>query len=165
MRNSKRATASQLRIVRQSYLNGDGSLRALSEAHGIPKRTLERHAQRGRWREERDRLGGIVTQSAAEVAAKEYGSSLALDATSLVSRTLQEAKKWMDRIEHLAESPDLDADSVRKLVAAWRASVGAGREALRLDAPESSVMINVFSRPVEISAEPIHQKTLSNNVE
>lgn len=127
--------------VKRAYLAGEGSLRTLAERFNVSLDTLEKRCRREHWRQHMAALDGIVAAAAAE-----EGREMGLTAASFLERVLRELEGWMNRIEAIAQRGPVDADSALKLVGAWRAAVGVGREAFRLDEPAAPATTFSFSR-------------------
>ena len=118
--------------MRRAYYGGEGSLRELSQRFGIPRRTLERRASKEAWRQNVERLGGVVTAAATQ-AANEHGQKLGIDAAVFTARQIRLARKLLDRIEQLGERETISGGELRQLAAAARDAISIGRNGLGLD--------------------------------
>jgi hypothetical protein len=131
--------------VKRAYMAGEGSLRTLAQRFNVSLNTLEKRCRREHWRQDMAALGGIVTAEAAKAAA-EGGREMGLTAAALVERTTRETWDFLDRIIALARNGTLDADTLLKLVTAWKATISVGRQAFRLDEPEAPAATLSFSK-------------------
>lgn len=131
--------------VKRAYFAGDGSLCELAKRFGVSRDTLEKRCAREHWRQHMAALDGIVAAEAAKAAA-ESGREMGLTAAAFERRTIDETWDFLDRIIALARSGTLDADTLLKLVTAWKTTVGVGREVYRLDEPAAPAPTLSFSR-------------------
>lgn len=106
-------------------------MRELSQRFGIPRRTLERRASREAWRQNVDKLGGIVT--AAALAASEHGQTLGVTAAAFTQRQIRLSWQLLDRIEDLGRRESIPGGELRQLAAAARDAIAIGRNGLGLD--------------------------------
>lgn len=91
--------------IRLSYLNGEGSLKALSQRYNVPLRSLERRCSRENWRHHADRVGGDVAAIAGELAVQQ-GRELA-EKLSLPERSQKLRERVVSELE-------IDVDQVTK---------------------------------------------------
>lgn len=81
--------------------------------------------------------------------AAEEGKKLGLTAGQFVQDTLVQVQIWLQRIENLANSPDLSPAALRQLVGSWREVIEAGRISFGIDrdGPASNHAIQAYFAP------------------
>lgn len=109
--------------IKSEYVNGNISYRQLSEKHGIPLRTIAKHAKEEEWQSEKERCCNAVASSLQQKTVEKISDALSDEAAAKVrikASMMRLAEGWFAKQERIiAESPQenvVDPNEFRKMV-------------------------------------------------
>lgn len=139
--------------IKAAYLQREGSFRELATRYAVSFHTLAKRAKREDWTGQLARLDDAIATTVTETAiakATEQGNAVGISAGKFVERTLANVRQFLDKIEALANSPNLDPQALRSLTSSFRDVVDVGRKTHRLDDQKEQGPIDIKALCTEV---------------
>lgn len=108
--------------IKTEYINGNISYRQLSEKHGIPLRTIAKHAKDEEWQSGKETCRNAVASNLQRKAVEKISDALSDEAAAkarIKASMMRLAEGWFLKQESIiAENPDevVDPSAFRKMV-------------------------------------------------
>lgn len=126
-------------LLRETYIKGGISLRALAKEGGVSFHTLAKRCKKEGWATTKETLPDLVRRHAEEAAAQS-GENLGISVASLEAKTLSISGQLLTRVSEEIARPDLRAENLRTLAATFTDAVKMGRLTHRLDSDTRSAV-------------------------
>ena len=141
-------------LVRNAYVQGEGSLRELAERFGVNPKAVQSRCLRERWSKQIIEARATL-EKAVDVELKAKAGTIAEQAALFAQRTVDESHGWLDAVAKAKTLlRDGDLNGLKKLLDCWQIPVNAGRKLLQRHEPRESITIAVLAAPGECYRPP-----------